>query len=102
MDTTNIKEIDFTLTNKNGKEELITNLDGNDYSIDFTSDNQTNLRNFFMVVLKLLKKEKFHFKFVKSNEVKNEMIIKVSLGYIIEINKEIDSILQKIESATNV
>ena len=100
MDTIDkIKEIDFELTTMTNNECLKTTINGKDYFIDFTSDDQSSLRDFFAAVLNELKKEKFHFKYVDCGDVKNEMLKKVSAGYVDGLNREIDSIYLTISSA---
>ena len=100
MDTIDtIKEINFELTTIADKECMKTNLNGKDYLIDFTSDDQSSLRDFFAAVLNKLKNEKFHFKYIDCGNVKNEMLKKVSAGYVDGLNKEIDSIYSTISSA---
>lgn len=100
MDIINtIKEIDFELTSINNNECMKTIFNGKDYIIDFTSEDQSSLRDFFAVVLTELKKGQFHFKFVDTGIVKNEMLKKVASGYVEGLNREIDSVYSTINSA---
>jgi hypothetical protein len=100
MDT--IELVDMTLTSKSDKEGLETVIDGSPYFIDFTDDNQTALRNFFLVVLRKLEKTKFHFGFKDSGSVKNEMLKKVASDYVDSLNNEIDSVFLKIAEVKKV
>ena len=97
MDTT--KEIEMSLTNASGKEELKTNVGGHEYSIDFTSDDQSKLRDFFLACLNELKQSQFKFKFVDLNEVTSDVLKIVSQNYINELNKELEKVYEKIKEA---
>lgn len=93
METTdNVAEIDFVLRIENSKEILSCDLDKINYSIDFTSKDQSKLREFFLAVLNKERNGKFHFKYVKDSSFSNLMIEKVASEYVTALNNEIDSI----------
>ncbi|MCR4698525.1 MAG: hypothetical protein K5762_04070 [Bacilli bacterium] len=93
----NIEKIDFTLTTDSGKEGLKTTIDGKEFFIDFTNEDQTSLRDFFAIVLKQLEKNLFNFEFIDPDIVKNEMLKKVSKEYIDMLNNEINVVYQEIK-----
>lgn len=102
MDTIETNEtVDFILKKVDGKEQISCNLNKNVYSIDFTSNDQSKLRDFFLIVLKKLESGKFHFKYVKDSDFSNSIFEKVAEEYISGLNKEIDSIYTEIESIKN-
>ncbi len=87
-----IQTIGFRLGKTNGKEELTTLLADVSYSIDFTSEDQSSLKDLFVAILKQLESGKFHFSLETDPDFKNELFIGVANDYIAMLNKEIDSV----------
>lgn len=85
-------------------EILETNINGNVFKIDFVSEEQNYLRNFFNACLKKYNSKPFEFKFERGTEVQNDIIIKVSEDYIVELNKELEKangVIQRQQSFEN-
>lgn len=97
MDTISKEDkIDFVLKRKNNKEVLECEIDSNKYLIDFTSEQQTELRNFFMIVLRKLKSKKVVFVYKKEESFSNTLFESVAIDYINGLNKEIEAIYNDI------
>lgn len=99
MDTIDNKIIiDFCLKKSNDAEKLEAIIDNNNYCLDFTSDNQSNLREFFFVVLKKMQKENklIEFKYVKAPDFNNQLFETVALDYVNGLNNEIKIVFDEI------
>lgn len=102
MDTINNEnKIDFILKKVNDKEILECEIDSIKYKIDFTSDQQSELRNFFMNVLIKLKKEKIVFVYKKEENFSNTLFESVASDYINGLNNEIEAIYNNIIQIKN-
>ena len=77
-------------------------LEGNTYQLDFTSDNQDYLRSFFMAAIRHLKIEKFHFKYLKSDEFSNTILEEVAGDYVSRLNMELDSVFDGIKELDSI
>lgn len=97
-----IKQVDAVLKmNKAGEEIIEIMLNGSTYSLNFTKEDQSYLRDFFKVCILELLKNEFKLVLKKDDSVKNEIIIKVSEDYINELNKELKSCFSEITKNTN-
>lgn len=94
-------KIDFVLKKVNDKEVLECEIDSKKYMIDFTSDQQSELRNFFMNVLRKLKNEKVVFIYKKEENFSNTLFESVASDYINGLNNEIESIYNDIIQIKN-
>ena len=104
MANTDTTSIDFTLKKNDDSHEILEcKLDENTYQLDFTSDNQDYLRNFFMASIRHLQKERFHFRYVKEDGFSNAILEEVASDYVAHLNMELDSVfngLEELESLT--
>lgn len=102
MANMDITGIDFTLKKgDDGREIMECEIDGETYHLDFTSENQDYLRNFFMVAIRHLQKEKFHFQYNKAEDFTNTILEEVARDYVSRLNMELDSVfggLEELES----
>lgn len=97
MDTINKLPFDFILK-KNGENEVLqTTIDRNNYLIDFTSDDQSKLREFFLVVLGKMEKENklIEFNYDKASDFNNELFETVAKEYVVGLNSELKLIFEK-------
>ena len=97
MDTINKLSFDFILK-KNGENEVLqTTIDRNNYLIDFTSDDQSKLREFFLVVLGKMEKENklIEFNYDKASDFNNELFETVAKEYVVGLNSELKLIFEK-------
>lgn len=97
MDTINKLSFDFILK-KNGENEVLqTTIDRNNYLIDFTSDDQSKLREFFLVVLGKMEKENklIEFNYDKASDFNNELFETVAKEYVVGLNSELKLIFAK-------
>lgn len=97
-----IKEVDAVLKmNEAGEEIIEIKLNGSTYSLNFTKEDQSYLRDFFKVCILELLKNEFELVLKKDDSVKNEIIVKVSEDYINDLNKELKICISEITKKTN-
>ena len=100
MDITNI---DFTLKKGDDNHEIMDcEIEGDVYRLDFTTENQDYLRGFFMAAIRHLQKEKFHFRYVKSEDFTNIILEEVAKDYISRLNMELDSVTEGLEKLNSL
>ena len=97
MDTINKISFDFILKKNSDNEVLETTIDKNSFYIDFTSDDQSKLREFFLFVLEKMEKENklIEFKYDKAADFNNELFETVAKEYVVGLNSELKLIFDK-------
>lgn len=83
--------------NDKNEEVLECTVDENQYFINFTSDNQNSLRNFFLVVLSKAKDADIEFIYKKEDSFNNVIFEEVAKEYIDGLNAELVSIRNEIK-----
>lgn len=95
-----IRKIEIILTkNENNEECLKTIVNKNKFEINFSSDDQKDLRNLFLNCF--IEGEINHFKFIlkKDGCVKNTIIEKVASDYIEQLNIELNNVFENIDAS---
>ena len=97
-----VKQIITVLKLNSSNEEIIEiPFNGSTYSLNFTKEDQTYLRDFFKVCINELLVNEFEFTLNIDDAVKNEIIIRVAKEYIRDLNNELKSILAEINKEKN-
>ena len=97
-----VKQITAVLKLNSSNEEIIEiPINGITYSLNFTKEDQTYLRDFFKVCINELFVNEFEFTLDVDDVVKNEIIIRVAKEYIHDLNNELKSCLAEINKKTD-
>lgn len=97
MDTIDKLSFDFILKKNANNEVLETIINKTNYFVDFTSDDQSKLREFFLVVLDKMEKENklIEFNYKKDDDFNNELFETVAKEYVVGLNSELKLIFDK-------
>lgn len=87
--------------NANNEEVIEIILDEQAFQINFTKEDQSELRDFFKFCIEKLLKEPFELEYSQDSSIDNQLIIKVAKEYINDLNTEIKQCLEDIVNNTD-
>jgi hypothetical protein len=100
MDTTTIEKIPLVLKlDADSKTVLEAAIENQTFDINFETEDQSNLRDFFSALLKAEEKKHFLFEARIDAAIKNETLKKVANEYTESLNNELSKILAEMEMA---
>lgn len=90
------KIVNAILLKKEDEDVFVINLKfKNELEINVSKNDESNLNNIFSKILENALDEKFEFELRVDNSCKNQTIIEIAKGYILELNKELNEVYQE-------